>query len=37
MFLSLGAAFLMFQERIEPALGMLLEMLKVPLQSRWLI
>ena len=36
MLLSLGAAFLVFQEHIAPAMETLLEVFKVPLQPQWL-
>ena len=36
MFFSLGAAFLVFQEHLAPAMDALLEPLKVPLQPQWL-
>ena len=36
LFLSLGTTFWVFQNEIEPALETLLDMLNVPLQSRWL-
>lgn len=35
MLLSLGTAFLVFQEQLSPAIETLLEVFKVPLQSQW--
>jgi flagellar biosynthetic protein FliR len=35
MLLSLGAAFLVFQEHVSPAIETLLEVFKVPLQPQW--
>ena len=35
MFLSLGGATLVFREHLEPALAVLLEMVKSPMQSQW--
>ncbi len=36
MMFTLGAAFLVFQEHLAPALAAFLEVFKVPLQSQWL-
>jgi hypothetical protein len=35
MFISLGGAMLVFREHLEPALAVLLEMVKSPMQSQW--
>jgi flagellar biosynthetic protein FliR len=37
MFISLGATFWVFQEYLQPALEALMEVLKVPLESRWFV
>ena len=35
MFVSLGGAMWVFREHLEPALAVLLEMVKSPMQSQW--